>query len=64
VALRSHLKRTGFLIAGLELNSPEKLELREVSKTQYRPKCYSSKVSYESGCSGPACHDCGYSECS
>jgi len=64
VALRSHLKRTGFLAADLELNGPEKLELWEVSKTQYCPKCYSSNVSYESGCSGPNCHDCGYSECS
>jgi ribonucleoside-diphosphate reductase alpha chain len=64
VALRSHLKRTGIIAADQELNGPEKLELWEVSKTQYCPKCYSSNVSYESGCSGPTCHDCGYSECS
>ncbi len=64
VALRSHLKRTGIIASDQELNGQQKLELWEVSKTQYCPKCYSSNVSYESGCSGPTCHDCGYSECS
>ncbi|HBE88848.1 MAG TPA: hypothetical protein DDW67_06870 [Elusimicrobia bacterium] len=64
VALRSHLKRTGIIGSDQELNGQQKLELWEVSKTQYCPKCYSSNVSYESGCSGPTCHDCGYSECS
>ena len=64
VALRSHLKRSGMIASDQELNGQEKLELWEVSRTQYCPKCYSSNVSYESGCSGPACHDCGYSECS
>ncbi|MEI7529255.1 MAG: adenosylcobalamin-dependent ribonucleoside-diphosphate reductase [Elusimicrobiota bacterium] len=64
VALRSHLKRTGIINTDQEINGPEKLELWEASRTQYCPKCYSSNVSYESGCSGPNCHDCGYSECS
>ncbi len=64
VALRSHLKRTGVIATDQELNGQEKLELWEASRTQYCPKCYSSNVSYESGCSGPTCHDCGYSECS
>ncbi len=64
VALRSHLKRTGIIATDLEINGQEKLELWEASRTQYCPKCYSSNVSYESGCSGPTCHDCGYSECS
>ena len=64
VALRSHLKRTGVIASDQEINGQEKLELWEVSRTQYCPKCYSSNVSYESGCSGPTCHDCGYSECS
>jgi ribonucleoside-diphosphate reductase alpha chain len=64
VALRSHLKRTGVIASDSEINGGEKLELWEVSRTQYCPKCYSSNVSYESGCSGPTCHDCGYSECS
>ncbi len=61
IALRSHLKRTGWINSD---EKKDKLELWEVSKTSYCPKCYSSNVSYESGCSGPTCHDCGYSECS
>ncbi|MBI4802385.1 MAG: ribonucleoside reductase class II [Elusimicrobia bacterium] len=64
VALRSHLKRTGIISSDAELNGTSKLELWEAVKTQYCPKCYSSNVSHESGCSGPVCHDCGYSECS
>ena len=64
VALRSHLKRTGFIAADSDVNGQPKLELWEMTRTQYCPKCYSSNVSYESGCSGPTCHDCGYSECS
>ncbi|HAH31102.1 MAG TPA: adenosylcobalamin-dependent ribonucleoside-diphosphate reductase [Elusimicrobia bacterium] len=64
IALRSHLKRTGQLASDQDINGQEKLELWEVTRTQYCPKCYSSNVSYESGCSGPTCHDCGYSECS
>ncbi len=64
LALRSHLKRTGIISSDQDINGVEKLELWEASRTQYCPKCYSSNVSYESGCSGPACHDCGYSECS
>lgn len=64
VALRSHLKRTGFIAGDQDLGGQEKLELWDASRTQYCPKCYSSNVSFESGCSGPTCHDCGYSECS
>ncbi|MDD2806048.1 MAG: adenosylcobalamin-dependent ribonucleoside-diphosphate reductase [Elusimicrobiales bacterium] len=64
VALRSHLKRSGVIASDAEINGQEKLELWDASHTQYCPKCYSSNVSYESGCSGPTCHDCGYSECS
>ncbi|MHB0995514.1 MAG: LAGLIDADG family homing endonuclease [Elusimicrobiales bacterium] len=64
VALRSHLKRTGVIASDSDINGQEKLELWDASHTQYCPKCYSSNVSFESGCSGPTCHDCGYSECS
>jgi len=64
VALRSHLKRSGIIASDAEINGQEKLELWDASHTQYCPKCYSSNVSFESGCSGPTCHDCGYSECS
>ncbi|MBU2530401.1 MAG: hypothetical protein KKD35_05120, partial [Elusimicrobia bacterium] len=61
IGLRSHLKRTGWINSD---EKKDKLELWEMSRTSYCPKCYSSNVSYESGCSGPTCHDCGYSECS
>lgn len=58
IALRQHLKKTGWLG-----ESSEK-EISPLPLTSYCPKCYSSNVSFESGCPGPVCHDCGYSECS
>jgi len=64
IALRDHLKKTGFLNSDSDPAKNEKLQLWEVTKTQYCPKCYSSNISFESGCSGPTCHDCGYSQCS
>ncbi len=64
IALRSHLKRTKFVQSDEDIDGPDTLELWEASRSLYCPKCYSSNVSYESGCSGPTCHDCGYSECS
>ncbi|MBI4669385.1 MAG: adenosylcobalamin-dependent ribonucleoside-diphosphate reductase [Elusimicrobia bacterium] len=45
-------------------DSIESLELWEVAKAIYCPKCFSPSVSYESGCKGPTCHECGYSDCS
>lgn len=62
IALRNHLKKRN-LIGDDEINNG-KLQLWEATKAQYCPKCYSSNISFESGCSGPTCHDCGYSECS
>ncbi|OGS01298.1 MAG: ribonucleoside-diphosphate reductase, adenosylcobalamin-dependent [Elusimicrobia bacterium RIFCSPLOWO2_12_FULL_59_9] len=60
IALRNHLKKTGFL----ESEGAEKpLELWQTHR-DFCPNCYSSNVGFESGCSGPTCHDCGYSECS
>lgn len=64
VALRQHLKKTGWLTDGEDAAQKSKLEGLALPKTEYCPKCYSSNVSYESGCSGPTCHDCGFSECS
>ncbi len=64
VALRQHLKKTGWLSDGEDAAQKAKLEGLALPKTEYCPKCYSSNVSYESGCSGPTCHDCGFSECS
>ncbi len=62
IALRNHLKKRKMLSED-DLNQ-NKLQLWEAAKAQYCPKCYSSNISFESGCSGPTCHDCGYSECS
>lgn len=62
VALRNHLKVTGHTDKTAEQTT--KLDLWEASRSLYCPKCYSSNVSYQSGCAGPTCHDCGYSECS
>ncbi|MCX5797371.1 MAG: adenosylcobalamin-dependent ribonucleoside-diphosphate reductase [Elusimicrobia bacterium] len=64
VALRQHLKKTGWLTDGEDAAQKSKLEGLTLPKAEYCPKCYSSNVSYESGCSGPTCHDCGFSECS
>lgn len=64
IALRQHLKKTGWLTEGEDAAQKEKLEVIALPKAEYCPKCYSSNVAYESGCSGPTCHDCGFSECS
>jgi len=64
IALRQHLKKTGWLSEGEDSVKHEKLEVIALPKAEYCPKCYSSNVAYESGCSGPTCHDCGFSECS
>ncbi|MBI4054690.1 MAG: adenosylcobalamin-dependent ribonucleoside-diphosphate reductase [Elusimicrobia bacterium] len=66
VALRMHLKKMGLLDQDTESQPAEskRLELWEAVQILYCPNCYSSNVAFESGCSGPTCHDCGYSECS
>jgi ribonucleoside-diphosphate reductase alpha chain len=61
IALKNHLKKRNMLG---ENGDNSNLQLWQASKVQYCPKCYSSNISFESGCSGPTCHDCGYSECS
>lgn len=33
-------------------------------RASYCPKCFSPNISYQSGCKGPTCHDCGHTECS
>ncbi len=33
-------------------------------KPGHCPKCYSPNIAYLSGCSGPTCYECGFSECS
>ncbi|MEK7746305.1 MAG: hypothetical protein AAB576_06535, partial [Elusimicrobiota bacterium] len=64
VALRQHLKRTGWLPGNDEEANKKIDELLDLTKLQHCPKCYSANVAYESGCSRPSCKDCGYSECS
>ncbi|MDD5656264.1 MAG: adenosylcobalamin-dependent ribonucleoside-diphosphate reductase [Elusimicrobia bacterium] len=64
VALRQHLKKTGWLTDGEDAAQKSKLEGLTLPKAEYCPKCYSSNIAYEGGCSGPTCHDCGFSECS
>ncbi|MDR0734548.1 MAG: adenosylcobalamin-dependent ribonucleoside-diphosphate reductase [Elusimicrobiota bacterium] len=60
IALKSHLKGAN----KERIESEDKLALWDASKAQYCPNCYSSNISFEGGCSGPTCHDCGYSKCS
>jgi ribonucleoside-diphosphate reductase alpha chain len=63
IALRAHLKKTGWIsnesVAGMP---PEALPA--LPRVEHCPKCYSANVSFDSGCSGPTCHDCGHSSCS
>ncbi len=63
IAMRAHLKKTGWMSeenGGASAPRP----LADMPVTEHCPKCYSSNVSFESGCSGPTCHDCGFSKCS
>ena len=58
IALRAHLKKTGWL----DEKSAEAAAVEP--RADHCPKCFSRNVAFESGCSGPTCHDCGYSACS
>jgi ribonucleoside-diphosphate reductase alpha chain len=62
LALRQHLKKTGWLTP--EKEREEKAQAEPLPSVEHCLKCFSSNVSFESGCSGPTCHDCGHSECS
>ena len=57
LALRAHLKKTGFIEGSETTSGPP-------APADHCPKCFSRSVSRESGCSGVTCHDCGHSECS
>lgn len=74
LALRTHLKKHGWIDDGREKtedvvkkSSPppaSRLELWNLSQAADQcPECFSSNISFSAGCSGPLCHDCGYSEC-
>jgi ribonucleoside-diphosphate reductase alpha chain len=60
IALRAHLLKTGWL----EGKKAEDEASPAHAKADHCPKCFSRNVSFESGCSGPTCHDCGNSTCS
>ena len=64
IALRQHLKKTGWLTEAEDAVQKQESQRAAAPRAEFCPKCYSSNVAYESGCSGPTCHDCGYSECS
>jgi len=68
VALREHLKRTGWIDAKNTEQTKQVDEMLEFTKkfqqVTHCPKCYSANVAFESGCSEPSCKDCGYSKCS
>ena len=64
VALREHLKRTGWIEEEKPGQKKAVDALLEFTRLSHCPKCYSANVAYESGCSEPSCKDCGYSKCS
>lgn len=59
IALRAHLKKTGWLDGSVPVE-----EAPAAAPSEHCPKCFSRNVAHESGCSGVTCHDCGHSECS
>jgi ribonucleoside-diphosphate reductase alpha chain len=63
IALRAHLKKTGWMPDG-DGAAPPSEPLPSLPAAEHCPKCYSSNVSFDSGCSGPTCHDCGFVNCS
>lgn len=76
VALKAHLKKHGGLgdneeeaMLVKEEGSPKpeeggSLELWNLTQISDQcPDCYSANIRFGSGCSGPICNDCGYSEC-
>jgi len=70
MALSKFLSQTGTM-PGQQLLTPHVEEKpagvkeKETKKgTDHCPKCHSPNVFFASGCSGPTCMDCGYSECS
>jgi len=59
IALRAHLKKTGWVDG-----EPSEESFPPSAQAEHCPKCFSRNVAHESGCSGVTCHDCGHSECS
>lgn len=48
----------------VEKTAPEVSAQVPKDKEGHCPKCYSPNIAHLSGCSGPTCYECGYSECS
>ena len=44
--------------------APAKADHPPEHKPGHCPKCYSPNIAYLSGCTGPTCYECGFSECS
>ncbi len=75
VALKTHLRKHGWLdeneenlslMSEMQPKTEEAGSLELWNLTQISdqcPECYSANVRFGSGCSGPICNDCGYSEC-
>ena len=51
--LTQHVQKT---VPEVKAQMPERQE--------HCPKCYSPNIAFLSGCSGPTCYECGFSECS
>lgn len=66
VALNRFLKKTGGLQGGAvdETVAVEERMGEPQVLVEHCPSCYSPNIAYLSGCSGPTCYECGYSECS
>jgi len=65
VALSKFMAQTGSL-PGQQLltHVTPATEKSPEQKQGHCPKCYSPNIAYLSGCSGPTCYECGFSECS
>ncbi|MBW3019042.1 adenosylcobalamin-dependent ribonucleoside-diphosphate reductase [Candidatus Woesearchaeota archaeon] len=67
VALSKFLSQAEGL-QGQQLLSTMIKEDKKIDDDQHKPghcpKCYSPNIAFLSGCSGPTCYDCGFSECS
>jgi ribonucleoside-diphosphate reductase alpha chain len=71
VALGKFMSQMGNL-PGQQLLTPHventEIKIQKVTNEEHRPghcpKCYSPNIAYLSGCSGPTCYECGFSECS
>ena len=71
VALGKFMSQMGNL-PGQQLLTPHvestEIKIQKITNEEHRPghcpKCYSPNIAYLSGCSGPTCYECGFSECS